>query len=1352
MASFAESGKQALIMGSIVQYPPHFAAILYQLALLGDLSKSALLDNLHILEISPVTHRRMNSSEISDTLNVLRKDGWLEKADNRWRLTPSHGNAVFLWLLTHRDIWLTVQQGIGNSRMRGVLRPERARMWLAILGGDTSTLPEYLSEWASGYDYVASAHPTASLLADGAGKQAFSLLDSDVQTLLLATFLSDAGSRLSECAGIWQFACNYADAMRSIPSVLRGPLALHALWRDDRVRLEKLTSEGDLPLVVTGWIALCRGDREGAMDAYRQLISQYRKATRKRKLHLPPLSAMMTALTLLNQDEPAHATTLIELTRYAVDEGFGIGWSLLQGLLRECNATSTLPTTGNTGVPFAGMAGVMQALVLFWRGDAPDRDRLRQRLVAFSTLLSTRGYCLLAYEIRTILHLQFDEPAPSPVADRLPLCLLWQRKAAWEYALDALGQLTSQNNDNTSRLAWLLNLARYDLELTPLEQKRNKQGWSKGRPVALKRLHESADAMPWLLAQDRQVVRHIHYTSAYSFYGYNGSYALDGEAALPALAGHPAVFWHDAPDVRIDIEPGQVTLIISEEEDKLSLRLAPPINDSQYLFTEKETPTRLVVYRISDEHRRIAAIVGKGLRVPIAARERVLQSVSAIAPLLPVQADLPELMAHIPHVSPDETIYAHLLPLGEGLRLQLLVRPLANGVWLPPGRGNEILNGDKDGQSVQTRRDLQKERQNVQQALRACPRLVSTDPDNTEWQFSDTQDALEVLTQLRAVDTALLECVWPEGERLRLGGRRDMHALKLSVRRQGEWFALSGELALDDGRVLQLRQVLALFQESRGRFIRMGEQDWLALDGQLRQRLQQIALLAGVSDGIDVTLNALTLPFLKTLAEEAGHFDGDDQWRRQLHGLEKREKHQPVVPSTLKTNLRDYQQEGFCWLSRLAHWGVGACLADDMGLGKTVQALALLLERAAGGPQLVVVPTSLTHNWMSESERYAPTLRMCDYQRRREVSTAGAFDVVVVSYGLLLQDADAFAGQQWHSVVLDEAQAIKNAQTQRARAVMALKADFRLALSGTPVENHLGELWSLFRFLNPGLLGGLKSFNQRFVTPVEQGDRLAGNTLKQLIKPFVLRRTKAQVLDELPPRTDVLHLIPMSEDERHWYEALRQQAVERLEQGGDNISPLQVLAEITRLRRFCCHPSLVLDDIPARSSKLSACLSIIDELRENHHKALVFSQFVDHLTLLRTALDEQNITYQYLDGSTSPVERKKRVSAFQSGEGDLFLISLKAGGTGLNLTAADYVIHLDPWWNPAVEDQASDRAHRIGQNRPVTVYRLVMEDTIEQQIVALHSRKRQVAADLLEGSDTIGRLGSEALLSVLRGE
>lgn len=1332
---------------AVAGLPHHLTAILCQLALLGELSKTALLDNLHVLNISPVSHRRMNAADITDALELLLAQGWLQKVDTRWRLAHGHENTVFLWLLTHPDARRTVLESTGPFHLRGALRPDRSRLWMAVLAGDTATLSPRLAEWMAGYDYVFADHPAASLFADDAGRRVFSLLDEEVRTLLLATALSDASNRLSECTDLWSFACEEVSAQATVPDMLRGPLAQQALWRDERERLNKLEGEG-LPLPVAGWISLCRGDREEAMGVYRQLVSQYRKATRKRRLYLPPLTSIMAALTLLTRDEPSHTATLREVARHAIDEGFGAGWSLLQDLLRERSGTLSLSPPQMSGRPLNGMAGVLQALVLFWRGDVPDPDKFRKRLETFARQLENRGYQLPAYNIRMLLHLQFSEPAPEQPADRLPLSSLWQRKEAWEYALDALGQLTPKSSDSDSRLVWLLTLEPWSTEIAPLEQKRNKQGWTKGRPVALKRLHDSAETLPWLSEQDRQIVRHIHYTSGYSYYEH-GRYELDAASALPLLAGHPALFWHDAPDIRVDIEAGQVTLVLTEDGSQLLLTLSPAISDTQHLVTRKETPTRVVVYPVSDEHRRIAAIVGQGLRIPQSARERVLQSVSSIAPLLPVRADLPELMAHIPHVPADDKIYAHLLPLGEGLRLQLLVRPLPGGGWFTPGRGGDIINGEQDGQSVQTRRDLLHEQQRLQQILRACPQLADTGQDGTEWQFTDPQDALEALTQLRGADNQLLECVWPEGERLRLGGRRDMQALTLNVHRQGEWFALSGTLTLDDGRVLELRQLLTLLQESRGRFIRLGNEDWQALDNQLRQRLQQIALLSG--NGEHLNLNALTLPFLKQLADEAGEFGGDADWQRQLKGLEARGKHHPAVPSTLKAELRDYQEDGFCWLSRLAQWGVGACLADDMGLGKTLQALALLLERAPGGPQLVVAPTSVTHNWLSESERFAPTLRLRDYRRQRDLSETGAFEVVVVSYGLLLQDAEAFAGQTWHSVVLDEAQSIKNAQTQRARAVTTLKADFRLALSGTPVENHLGELWSLFRFLNPGLLGSLKSFNQRFVAPAEQGDRLATGTLKQLIKPFVLRRTKAQVLDELPPRTDVLYQIPMSEEEQHWYEALRQQAVERLEQGED-ISPLQVLTEITRLRRFCCNPSLVLDSAAPESSKLSTCLDIISELRDNHHKALVFSQFVDHLTLLRSALDGLGIVYQYLDGTTSPAERKKRVETFQAGEGDLFLISLKAGGTGLNLTAADYVIHLDPWWNPAVEDQASDRAHRMGQERPVTVYRLVMEGTIEEQMVFLHSRKRQMAEDLLEGSDAVGRLDTEALLSVLRGQ
>jgi SNF2 family DNA or RNA helicase len=374
------------------------------------------------------------------------------------------------------------------------------------------------------------------------------------------------------------------------------------------------------------------------------------------------------------------------------------------------------------------------------------------------------------------------------------------------------------------------------------------------------------------------------------------------------------------------------------------------------------------------------------------------------------------------------------------------------------------------------------------------------------------------------------------------------------------------------------------------------------------------------------------------------------------------------------------------------------------------------------------------------------------YHQARNLTDLGPGDVVVTSYGLLQQDSAAFAACSWNSVVLDEAQAIKNTQTKRSQAVMELQADFRVVATGTPLENHLGELWNLFRFINPGLLGSQDSFNSRFATPIEQGDAGARRALKALIQPFILRRLKSQVLDELPARTEITYKVPLSEDEAHQYEALRQHAVDTV----SDLAPgagrsFKILTEITRLRRFCCHPTLVIAESNLPGSKLQAFTAIVEELLDNGHKALVFSQYVDHLSIVRAWLDDKDIAYQYLDGSVPAKERENRVNAFQDGVGEIFLISLKAGGSGLNLTAADYVIHLDPWWNPAVEDQASDRAYRIGQQRPVTVYRLVAENTIEEQIVALHGRKRDLADSLLEGGEVSAKLDADALLALLAG-
>jgi SNF2 family DNA or RNA helicase len=337
---------------------------------------------------------------------------------------------------------------------------------------------------------------------------------------------------------------------------------------------------------------------------------------------------------------------------------------------------------------------------------------------------------------------------------------------------------------------------------------------------------------------------------------------------------------------------------------------------------------------------------------------------------------------------------------------------------------------------------------------------------------------------------------------------------------------------------------------------------------------------------------------------------------------------------------------------------------------------------------------------------------------------------------------------------------------------MSLTGRFKLLTTGTPIENHLGELWNLFNFILPGLLGSLESFNRRFAVPIERfGDNVAKRKLKRLILPFMLRRNKAQVLEELPLRTEITLQVEMNAEELAFYEAMRRQALENLAVNrqmstlnrkvtGIRTVPVtinnakgytvKILAEIMKLRRACCNPKLVMPESDIESSKLHLFEKVVDELLENRHKALVFSQFVGHLQIIRYLLDKKKIEYRYLDGSTPMKQREREVDAFQSGQGDLFLISLKAGGLGLNLTAADYVIHMDPWWNPAVEDQASDRAHRIGQVRPVTIYRLITQHTIEEKIVKLHQKKRDLANSLLAGAEISSRISAEELLGLIQ--
>jgi superfamily II DNA or RNA helicase len=772
---------------------------------------------------------------------------------------------------------------------------------------------------------------------------------------------------------------------------------------------------------------------------------------------------------------------------------------------------------------------------------------------------------------------------------------------------------------------------------------------------------------------------------------------------------------------------------------------------------------RVVVFE--PMHLKMAEILGpEGVTVPKDRAEEALARLQGLSQHIGIQSDVALAAGDAETVEPDCRPRLRLQRLGPGLQAEMVVVPLGgpSSRAFPPGVGGAHIVESIAGTTVQTRRRFKEETALAAAALETVGMLDADADQDYEytWVLDDPEQALELLEQLQAVPADVLAVEWPKGDPITVRSLSSQQ-FHLSIHAAHDWFEVEGEVQVDQDLMVKMRTLLDQIENGDGRFIALGQDQYAVLTRQLRKRLETLSASGQyVGKGGALRMHPLAALGLEQWKGEVGQFRADAAFEASLERLRAVENYEPAIPSTLQATLRPYQADGFTWLARLAEWGVGACLADDMGLGKTVEALALILHRASQGPTLVAAPTSVCANWVSEAQRFAPTLRpvrfgIGDLGRRDDVLKAlGPFDLMICSYTLLQQEAEALKDVKFATIVLDEAQAIKNAATKRSSAAMSLDGGFRMMCTGTPIENRLAELWNLFRFINPGLLGSEERFRARFVRPIEaEKDSHASHILKALVQPFILRRTKSQVLEDLPPRTEVMRLVELSDEERALHESLRRRALERLEGMRDapaGRAHIQVLAELMRLRRCCCNPRLVVPDCALTGSKLEAFAELVDELRDNQHKALVFSQFVDHLTLLREYLDERKIRYQYLDGSTPPKTRQKRIDAFQNGAGDLFLISLRAGGLGLNLTAADYVIHMDPWWNPAVEDQASDRAHRIGQTRPVTIYRLVAADTIEEKIVQLHHAKRDLADSLLEGTDTAHTLTADELIDLLR--
>ncbi|MCY1022490.1 DEAD/DEAH box helicase [Pyxidicoccus sp. MSG2] len=518
---------------------------------------------------------------------------------------------------------------------------------------------------------------------------------------------------------------------------------------------------------------------------------------------------------------------------------------------------------------------------------------------------------------------------------------------------------------------------------------------------------------------------------------------------------------------------------------------------------------------------------------------------------------------------------------------------------------------------------------------------------------------------------------------------------------------------------------------------------WAPLPGAwLKQHGQRVADLLAAR-GSDGRLANHAIPQLTGLCEALEHPSppGLERLAPLAQGFEKLPDVQ--LPKDLTATLRPYQLQGVSWLTFLRQAGLGGVLADDMGLGKTLQTICTL-----GPGTLVVAPTSVLPNWEAEVKRFRPSLKVSVYHGPGRALDEAA-DVTLTTYALLRLDAEVLGAKTWDTVVLDEAQAIKNPDSQVARAAYALQAQFRVALSGTPIENRLEELWSLMHFTNQGLLGGRKQFDERWARPVGDNQKGAAEQLRGRIRPFVLRRLKRDVAPELPPRTESVRHVTLNERERAVYDAVyaatREEVVSQLEAGGNVLKALEALL---RLRQAACHPALVPGQQAKSSSKVEALLEALGTAVEEGHKALVFSQWTSMLDLIEPALREAGIGFIRLDGSTS--NRGAVAASFQDPKGPpVMLISLKAGATGLNLTAADHVFLVDPWWNPSVEAQAADRAHRIGQQRPVMVYRLVSRGTVEEKILTLQEKKRALFESALGGADGAAAITRADLMQLL---
>lgn len=928
-------------------------------------------------------------------------------------------------------------------------------------------------------------------------------------------------------------------------------------------------------------------------------------------------------------------------------------------------------------------------------------------------------------------------------------------KAEWmnvleELTKEVLGETKKVNSDGNVRLMYVRRTLGTD-EVDVREQTRLKNGmWGSGK--ALSDMKYRRGDLPYMNEADKRILMRMVNS---------GKWRLTLSDIIEEMVGDDRLYLGtNSPFERVKVDRDKPYLIVEKENGQFVVKSNVTVKslESNPIIVEN-SPTHYSVMTLPEQVRSWYARLLTVGSFPLSAESSLREFLPTIGGKVEVHSSLIEGGSTLPIVDGDSKVGFKLSPKSNGIyEIEVFVRPLPGGRrTYMLAQGYDVIIDENEEGRVRVRRNMAIEESNLD--------VVRELWQDAEFDMNDgnTYPPEFVLDLVQFIQSNPSFCYaeWPEGQTLKVRSMsRSSSGWSGALKAKGQWFEVEGDVQVDADTVLSISQLLSLIGKSNGKYIQLGDGEFLALSEKLKMQLKSLEAIANRDHG-EVRISPFSAAMMNDeLLDGEITFKLDSKLQEIRKHIADSSTYSPDVPEELNATLRPYQLDGYQWMARLNSWGAGALLADDMGLGKTIQTIAFLLLKKDEGPSLVVAPASVAPNWKTELAKFAPTLRseILNFAANRQqvVKDAKAGDVIITTYGILLSIQDTIAAKEWNVACLDEAHIIKNRGAKTSAAAMKIQAKNRVMLTGTPVQNHLGELWSLFQFVNPGMLGGYENYSRKFIVPIESyQDKEKQQLLDKIVHPFMLRRTKQAVLKELPEKTEIYQPVELTQDEMAVYESIRRRAEKML---ADNMTTkaagsevdINVLAEITRLRQASCSAQLIEPKWTGECSKITTLVELLQGVIEGGNRALVFSQFVGFFDIVRRELDKRGMEYFYIDGSVPVKKRTELVDRFQNGECSLFLISLKAGGLGLNLTGANYVFHLDPWWNPAIEQQATDRAYRIGQNQAVTVYHLVSKNTIEEKIIRLHQTKRDLADNLLAGTDMSHKLTGKDLLEMVR--